>query len=107
MKLIVVIAITFAAVFWLRACYLRLTAPMREARDVLEAAMREALANSSSFVGQPARVLFDALGTHTSSGSMDFGLVIYSWRANDLCISAYVRNEVCESLEKYECREFS
>lgn len=98
-----VLWITFLALlFVLRRLHLRFADPVRQARRERTEKLLVAISHYSSFVGQPERILFDALGPEDSSASMDFGLVVHDWRIGQLGVRAYTRNELCESFEIYE-----
>ena len=92
MKMLLILALTVAIVLWLRSRYLRLTAPVRRDRDAKEALMRQVLRDRAVYINERA-ALIDTLG-ETKSQSMDHGVVIYTWRANRLCIDASIRNDV-------------
>ena len=101
MNLAALVLLSFIAALWLRTRYLRFVSATRAAEDEREKRMLHTLSNSADFVGHPARLLFEAMGTETSSCSGDFGLVSYCWRANDLCIYADVKNGICETIERH------
>ena len=104
MKMLLILALTVAIVLWLRSRYLRLTAPVRRDRDAKEALMRRFCA-TAPFTSTAAQRLIDTLG-ETKSQSMDHGVVIYTWRANRLCIDASIRNDVCEYLAERQCSKY-
>jgi len=102
-KIIAATIIIVGFFLWLRLRYHQLMVPVRQAEDAREAKIREVLDNRSNYVDQPVDLLFGAIGQERSSSSGDFGLVIYNWRANNLCIHAYVRNNVCSSIGEHQC----
>ena len=105
MKMLLILALTVAIVLWLRSRYLRLTAPVRRDRDAKEALMRQVLRDRAVYINGFAQRLIDTLG-ETKSQSMDHGVVIYTWRANRLCIDASIRNDVCEYLAERQCSKY-
>ncbi|MCA8252806.1 hypothetical protein LGM89_05995 [Burkholderia sp. AU31624] len=102
MKMLLILALTVVIVLWLRSRYLRFTAPVRRDRDAKEALMRQVLLDRADYIDKPVQRLIDTLG-ETKSQSLDHGVVIYTWRANQLCIDASIRNDVCEYLDERQC----
>ncbi|HIH2747129.1 hypothetical protein L3V59_31275 [Burkholderia aenigmatica] len=105
MTMLIILALTAAIVLWLRSRNVRFTTPVRRDRDAKEALMRQVLLDSAEYIGEPVQRLIDTLG-ETKSQGLDHGVIVYTWRANQLCIEASVRNGVCEYLDKSECSKY-
>lgn len=46
-------------------------------------------------LGREEAEIFAVLGAPTFSGMMDFGQQVYQWRAHQVCIELWFKNQIC------------